>query len=455
MSNVTDFPGGYMALVDEATEGVVLSALLNGEGHPLDCREEIVEVIGSSGPKVFTIGANQVIYEAVIACLVAGTSTSPPGVTAALRKTGGLTHILADRIGELASQSSGAVEAVNGARVLRDLHRRRTISQAMDDGASLVRSGKEECDVAIADAFGRVAAAVEAGEAPNSRYERDRLVEEGLGVILGLRQREPGLLFGLPDIDERTTGMHSGDLTAIGARSGDGKTIIGQNIARYAGKKQDTPTVFFSLEMAPGKLLQRCASAELAIPHDEIRSNNLSIGQRERIAKFAEEESENRNYRIEYVPGATAGEIYLLARKAVRDMGAKLFVIDYAQCVQTDRPIENMNERMSETVSRISDIPLKLGAHVILLSQLKKPIQGQEDRAPGVNDLLYGTKIENVASTILLLQRHLFEGKPGSEASVHTVKNRNGTLGENALIFDGERMRYLPASARMTGGPSW
>lgn len=439
-----------MMLVDESTEDSVLGALLNGEGHPLDCREEIVELLNPAGPRVFTASANQVIYEAFIACLVNGSSTSPHGVTAALRKNGELTDEVMERVYRLSGSAGAPVEATYGARVLRDLHRRRSVSAAMDEGASLVRSGELECDVAISDAFGRVATAVEMGDVPSSRFERDRLVDEGLGVILGMRQREPGLMFGYPDLDARTTGMHGSHMTAIGARSGDGKTVIGQNIARYVGKVQDTPAVFFSLEMSPGELIQRSASAELSIPFNDIRNNELTPEQRERIARFAEAESENRNYRIEYVPAATAGELYLLARKAVRDMGARLFVVDYAQSVQADRPIENMNEKMTETVSRIHDIATKLGVHVILLSQLKKPMQGQEGRAPGVNDLLYGTKIENVATTIMLLQRQLVDEKPGSEALVHTVKNRNGTLGEDELIFDGMRMRYLPPGVRVT-----
>jgi replicative DNA helicase len=193
----------------------------------------------------------------------------------------------------------------------------------MEGGARLVRSGEKDADVAISDAFSQVASAVEDGEAPNSRYERDRLVEEGLGVILGLRQREPGLLFGYGNLDERTSGMHPGHMTCIAARSAIGKTVLAGDVGRNVALKQDTPVVFFSLEMSPADLIQRRAAAELSIPYSDIRENTLSADQRERVYKFAEREAENRNFRVEFVPGATAGEIHLLARKAVRDMGAR------------------------------------------------------------------------------------------------------------------------------------
>ena len=452
-SNVKELPGSQLLLSDPGAEDSVLGALLNAEGHPLDCREEIIEIFTpAGGPKIFTQPANRKIYSAFMQCLVEGASTGPHGVTAILRREGDLSEEVMQRVYHLSGNAGGPVEAVNGARTLRDLHRRRVVSSTMEEGARIVRSGEQNCDVAISDAFSQVALAVEAGEVPSTRFERGKLVDEGLGVILGLRQRTPGIAFGFPDIDERTTGMHPSHLTAIGARSGGGKTVIAVNVARNAAMKQDIPTVVFSLEMSPGDLIQRAASAELGILYNDIWENNLTPEQREAIGRFAEREENNKNFRIEYVPGATAGELYLLARKSIRDMGARLFVVDYAQSVQSDRGTPEENAKMSETIPRIHDISTKLNTHVLLLSQLKKPVQGREGDAPGVMDLLYGTKIENVATTIMMAHRRLVEGKPGSEVEMHTVKNRNGTLGEDELIFDGARMRFLPPGVSLRGG---
>lgn len=450
--NVKQFPGAQAQLSDEAAEDSVLGALLNADGHPLDCREEVIDIFGSAGGKIFTNVMNRKIYGAFMQCLIEGSSTGAHGVTAIMRREGELSDEAMEKVYRLSGSAGGPVEAVNGARVLRDLHRRRVVSTAMEEGSRMVRSGELLCDVAISDAFAQVATAVEAGEAPTSRFERGSLVDEGLGVILGLRQRVPGIAFGYPDLDERTTGMHPTHLTAIGARSGGGKTVIAMNVARNAAMKQQIPTVVFSLEMSPGDLIQRAASAELGILYNDIRENNLTPEQREQIRKFADREYENKNFRIEYVPGATAGELYLLARKSIRDMGAQLFVVDYAQSVQSDRGVPEENAKMSETIPRIHDISTKLNTHVLLLSQLKKPVQGREGEAPGVMDLLYGTKIENVATTIMMAHRRLVEGKPGSEVEMHTVKNRNGTLGEDELVFDGARMRFLPPGVRLSGG---
>lgn len=452
-NNVKELPGSQIFLSDVAAEDSVLGALLNAEGHPMDCREEVIEIFTPvGGHKVFTQPGNRKIYEAFMQCLIEGASTGPHGVTAILRREGDLSEETMQRVYHLSGSAGGPVEAINGARVLRDLRRRRIVSSTMEEGARIVRSGEMSCDVAISDAFSQVALAVEAGEVPSTRFERGKLVDEGLGVILGLRQRTPGIAFGFPDIDERTTGMHPSHLTAIGARSGGGKTVIAMNVARNAAMRQGIPTVVFSLEMSPGDLIQKAASAELGILYNDIRENSLTADQREAVARFAEREERNKNFRIEYVPGATAGELYLLARKSIRDMGARLFVVDYAQSVQSDRGTPEENAKMSETIPRIHDISTKLNSHVLLLSQLKKPVQGREGETSGVMDLLYGTKIENVATTIIMAHRRLVEGKPGSEVEMHTVKNRNGTLGEDELIFDGARQRFLPPGVSMRGG---
>lgn len=452
MGEVREFSGGRAFLIDINLEYSVLGGLLNGEGHPLDPRYEILDVFEGTRGNVFTTGLNRVVFDAFLACLTKDVSTTAPGIAAMLRTRGQLTGEVEEHLYLLAGSSGGPVEAVNGARVLRDLHRRRSVSQAMEEGARQIRSGENECDVAIANAFGDVVSAVETGEVTSSRFERARLVDEGFGEILGTRKREMGMRFGFSVLDERTTGMHPGQLTAIGGRSGGGKTVLASLIARHVGLKQGFPAAFFSLEMAPGTLIQRAAAAELSIPFRNIQKNRLTPEDRDRILQFIQREEENKNFRIEYVPGCTAGQLYLLAHKAVRDMGARLIVVDYAQAVQPDKSITDENAKMSETVPRINEIGTRLNVHVLLLSQLKRAQQGRESEAPVMQDLLYGTKIENVASTVFLPHREWVEGKPGNEVTVHTVKNRNGTLGEDELIFDGARMRFLPASARLAAG---
>lgn len=451
VDNVKSLPGSQILLADEGTEDSVLGALLNAEGHPLDCREDVIEVFGQAGPKVFSVPLNRKIYRSFMQCLMEGSSTSAHGVTAMLRREGDLSEEAMQHVYRVAGSAGSPVEAVNGARVLRDLYRRRFVSSTMEEGARIIRSGELEADVAISDAFSQVATAVEVGEAPDSRFERNRLVDEGFGVILGYRQREMGISYGFPDLDARTTGMHPGHLTAIGARSGGGKTVIAMNVARRAAMIQQIPTVVFSLEMSPGDLIQRAAATETGISHKKITENELSPEERDRIIEFARREEENKNFRIEFVPGATAGELYLLARKSMRDMGARLFVVDYAQSVQSDRGVTEEGAKMTETVSRIHEISTKLGAHVLLLSQLKKPGQGREEDAPGMQDFLYGTKIENVATTAMTIHRKLVEGKPGSDVEMHTVKNRYGVLGVDELIFNGDKMRFQAPGTRLSG----
>ena len=122
-SNVKELPGSQLLLSDPGAEDSVLGALLNAEGHPLDCREEIIEIFTpAGGPKIFTQPANRKIYSAFMQCLVEGASTGPHGVTAILRREGDLSEEVMQRVYHLSGNAGGPVEAVNGARTLRDLH---------------------------------------------------------------------------------------------------------------------------------------------------------------------------------------------------------------------------------------------------------------------------------------------------------------------------------------------
>lgn len=448
--NVKGFPGAPQHKDnDVATENSVLGSLLNSDGHPMDCREAVLEVFAQAQSKVFVHPVNRKIFSAFTQCLIDGTSSTPQDVISVLRQEGDLDDEILDRVYEIAGSAGGMIEAEHGAKILYNLYRRRIVATAMEDGARQVRSGEKDADVAITDAFTEVSKAVELGDMPDSRFERARLVDQGFGVALGLRTIEQGMSYGLPDLDQRLGGMQPRHMSAFGARSGGGKTIFAGNVGRDVAVKQDIPVVIFSLEMTPGDLIQRAASAELAIPYRKIQDDDLTSEERDRIRRFADREEKNKNFRVEYVPGATANEIYFLARKSVRDMGAALVIVDYAQSVNGDREFKDTNSKMEQTVGRINEIATKLGPHVMLLTQLRKPTAGREGEAPNIQDMLYGTKIENVATSIVLLHRPHVDGKPGYEAEAHTEKNRRGTLGVDELIFDGAHQRFLPAGARL------
>ncbi len=98
-NNVKELPGSQILLSDVGAEDSVLGALLNAEGHPLDCREEIIETFTPAGAhKVFTQPGNRKIYEAFMQCLIEGSSTGAHGVTAILRREGELSEEIMQRV---------------------------------------------------------------------------------------------------------------------------------------------------------------------------------------------------------------------------------------------------------------------------------------------------------------------------------------------------------------------
>lgn len=95
--------------------------------------------------------------------------------------------------------------------------------------------------------------------------------------------------------------------------------------------------------------------------------------------------------------------------------------------------------RQVKQISRELDIP------VILLSQLRRPIQGQESRKPELSDLRESGSIEQDADVVLLLHREadeIDETRMGNVTDVIVKKNRNGETGLVRLSFIADQLRF-------------
>ena len=69
-----------------------------------------------------------------------------------------------------------------------------------------------------------------------------------------------GVPSGFVDLDQKTAGMHAGDLLIIAGRPGSGKTGLMLNIAKNAALTYKKHVAVFSLEMGNDQLVQRLIS---------------------------------------------------------------------------------------------------------------------------------------------------------------------------------------------------
>jgi replicative DNA helicase len=70
-------------------------------------------------------------------------------------------------------------------------------------------------------------------------------------------QLSSGVLTHFTDFDQKTGGLHNGELIILAARPSMGKTALAMNIAEHVVMKEKAPVLFISLEMNAIELVDR------------------------------------------------------------------------------------------------------------------------------------------------------------------------------------------------------
>jgi len=257
-----------------------------------------------------------------------------------------------------------------------------------------------------------------------------------------------GMSTGISCLDDVLQGLKPGEMIVIASRPSMGKTSLSIIITEHCvfgddGKRH--PVAYFSLEM-PAKLFMRrmCASrARVDIWHGD--ESQLSKDEKKRFAQAAEE---LKNAPL-YVDDAGDPEITGICSRAHRlkeRHGIELIVIDYLQLCSDSGQTGGRLQEMTTISRRIKELAKELKVPVILLSQPSRP-NGERGKTPHISDLRDSGAIAHDSDVVCLLWRPLRHGadakaKNASLAFANIVKNGNGRVGEVALNFDREHMRF-------------
>src|SRR5215471_5060245 len=98
-----------------------------------------------------------------------------------------------------------------------------------------------------------------------------------------------GVATGFVDLDEKTAGLHEGELVILAARPSVGKTALALNLAQHVAVEpaRKQPVAIFSLEMSSESLLTRMICASARVDQQKFRASYLNQDERRRLAKAA------------------------------------------------------------------------------------------------------------------------------------------------------------------------
>ncbi len=368
----------------------------------------------------------------------------------AIKQLGGVGYLAG-----LTGSGAGLIGAVDFARQVADLAKRRRLYDGL---AELMTSARDDLDApveALADAIdAKLTAALQRDHTAKSASMAQAFDSTLADIEAEARGEAPSGLevAGLDDWNHLTGNMRRGEVVILAGRPSMGKTAVGLSVA-LAAARAGHGTLFVSLEMSVGELTKR-AIADLIYEHG--RSATYESVQRGRFTEEDQRRLATAREQIAAWPlilhedaGLRVGRLAMMIRRYRRQLVAKgstldVVFIDYLGLVRADGNKQKRYEEVSEVSRTIKTLARELNVAVVLLAQLNREVERREDKRPQLHDLRDSGEIEQDADTILFVYREQYylersEPDPGDKGRADW---------ETALAAARDRVELISAKVR-------
>ena len=396
-------------------------------------------------PAHFATPAHQLIFEAVMRLADAGDPVEPATVLAELARAGTLAKVGAQDMGTggvyLHNLMQRAGDIGYHARVIRDDWVRREVRLAVAQCWQIANTPGFDLDEHLDQIRVRIEAATAYTTATALRPNSETVYE-----VLGTLEDdvEPGLSTGYPDLDDFIS-LRPGELTVIGARPGQGKSLIALCIADHVGTRLGVPVLFSSLEMTEQELTQRRIAAAAKVPLQHIVRHQVTDAEWEQIRRVQEQLTATSLYvddTTSVSPAYIRGQLRTMARTGRQ---AGLLVIDYLGFMGAPKA-ESRQQAVAELARQAKNIARDFSIPVILLAQLNRGSEHRAEKRPQLSDLRESGEIEQSADNVILLHRedaYEPESARAGEIDVIISKHRQGQQVTVTLCFQGQYGRIV------------
>ncbi|HUE20950.1 MAG TPA: replicative DNA helicase [Bryobacteraceae bacterium] len=252
-------------------------------------------------------------------------------------------------------------------------------------------------------------------------------------------KRVKGIGTGFPRFDEKTSGLHAGDLCILAARPSMSKTAQALNIAHHVATQGRRTVALFSLEMSKESLLTRMLCAAARVDSQKFRAGYLNAQERRKLQAAASSLVEAPLF-IDDTAGIHLMEVHATLRRTKAEHGLGLVIVDYLQLMTGRGRFENRNQEVSAISRGLKLLAKELGVPLLVLSQLNRaPETWPGDHRPQLSDLRESGAIEQDADPMAFIFREEVY-RPNDEslrggAELIMAKQRNGPVGTIPLVF--------------------
>lgn len=256
-----------------------------------------------------------------------------------------------------------------------------------------------------------------------------------------------GLNTGHSKLNKITNGWQAGDMIVLAARPAMGKTAISLYFAKCPAKEGKT-VLYFSLEMAAERLIDRVISTDTNIDSIRLQSGKMEDSEWEKLSIMPN--YERNKLVIDDDSGLTIEDIKHKALSFSAKNKIDLIIVDYLQLIEFSKGGGTTNDKVGHISKQIKALAKKLKCPVMALSQLSRDVEKRSGyKRPVMSDLRDSGNIEQDADVIMMLYRpeyyfdeSAFEEDIKDLIEVNVLKNRNGSLGLTEF-YKNENWSYI------------
>ncbi len=343
----------------------------------------------------------------------------------------------------------GSVE--HEARIIKSHSVRRALIHSADEIREEAFTSPDSADEIvdrIIERFSDIARAIEANRDNGTSYR------DAAALLLQEFESQTGvrIFSDIDDLDKLTGGFRAGELVLFTAETGVGKTLLAQQTRRRSCR-DGCHSLFCSGEMRAPHLISRELATEANVEHWKMRRpERFSDADWQSLIEAASHEC--LQCRI------LDGELSMVRiRKVARQMKSKtgldLIVVDYDELVEA--PGDTEFEQQRYIVRSGKSLAMELACPVIVISQLRKSLQGEDRKKPTLQRL-YGSGAKAKHSSIVIyVDRPFVQELDGDETEARIViaKNRDGKVGAIDARFNVKTLRFESVPKAQPEQPEW
>ena len=282
----------------------------------------------------------------------------------------------------------------------------------------------------------------------------------GINAFLDPSKRISGLSTGFTRFDEKSGGLHEGELIILAARPSMGKTALALNIAQHIATHPSVQktVAIFSLEMSKESLLTRMICSRARVDQQKFRAGYLNSDERRRLQAALMDLVEAPLF-IDDSSNTNLMDIHAKLRRLQSEHGRGLVIIDYLQLMSSRSRYENRNQEVSALSRGLKLLAKELRVPMLVLSQLSRaPETRPGDHRPQLSDLRESGSIEQDADLVGFIFREEVYKRDNKEleglAELIIAKQRNGPTGVVNLMFLKEYTKFENRTADLGDLPS-